>query len=249
MELTRINKFIADSGIASRRKAEELILQQRVTVNTKVISSLAFKIDPDKDIVRIDGEKIEIKRNVYYLLNKPKGVISSTQDEKSRRTVVNLIKTKEKIYPVGRLDFNTTGVLLLTNDGDFSNLLTHPKNKVPRKYIVKLDRELVEEDRIKLLRGIIVEKRKGRFKKIKLVNKKDRSNVEIECVEGRNHFVKKMFNALNYNVKKLNRNSFAGIKADIPVGMYRKLNESEVQSIVSHYTNHKPPISNQSFNR
>lgn len=249
MELTRINKFIADSGIASRRKAEELILQQRVTVNTKVISSLAFKIDPDKDIVRIDGEKIEIKRNVYYLLNKPKGVISSTHDEKSRRTVVDLIKTKEKIYPVGRLDFNTTGVLLLTNDGDFSNLLTHPKNKVPRKYVVKLDKELVEEDRIKLLRGIIVEKRKGRFKKIKLVNIKDRSNIEIECVEGRNHFVKKMFNALNYNVKKLNRSSFAGIKADIPVGMYRKLNESEVQNIVSHYTNHKPPISNQSFNR
>lgn len=249
MELTRINKFIADSGIASRRKAEELILQQRVTVNTKVISSLAFKIDPDKDIVRIDGEKIELKRNVYYLLNKPKGVISSTHDEKSRRTVVDLIKTKEKIYPVGRLDFNTTGVLLLTNDGDFSNLLTHPKNKVPRKYVVKLDKELVEEDRIKLLRGIIVEKRKGRFKKIKLVNSKDRSNIEIECVEGRNHFVKKMFNALNYNVKKLNRSSFAGIKADIPVGMYRKLNESEVQNIVSHYTNHKPPISNQSFNR
>ncbi|MCG6914678.1 rRNA pseudouridine synthase [bacterium BMS3Abin03] len=249
MELTRINKFIADSGIASRRKAEELILQQRVTVNTKVISSLAFKIDPDKDIVRIDGEKIELKRNVYYLLNKPKGVISSTHDEKSRRTVVDLIKTKEKIYPVGRLDFNTTGVLLLTNDGDFSNLLTHPKNKVPRKYVVKLDKELVEEDRIKLLRGIIVEKRKGRFKKIKLVNIKDRSNIEIECVEGRNHFVKKMFNALNYNVKKLNRSSFAGIKADIPVGMYRKLNESEVQNIVSHYTNHKPPISNQSFNR
>ncbi|MEJ2493395.1 MAG: pseudouridine synthase [Ignavibacteriaceae bacterium] len=249
MELTRINKFIADSGIASRRKAEELILQQRVTVNTKVISSLAFKIDPDKDIVRIDGEKIELKRNVYYLLNKPKGVISSTHDEKSRRTVVDLIKTKEKIYPVGRLDFNTTGVLLLTNDGDFSNLLTHPKNKVPRKYVVKLDKELVEEDRMKLLRGIIVEKRKGRFKKIKLVNIKDRSNIEIECVEGRNHFVKKMFNALNYNVKKLNRSSFAGIKADIPVGMYRKLNESEVQNIVSHYTNHKPPISNQSFNR
>ena len=249
MELTRINKFIADSGIASRRKAEELILQQRVTVNTKVISSLAFKIDPDKDIVRIDGEKIELKRNVYYLLNKPKGVISSTHDEKSRRTVVDLIKTKEKIYPVGRLDFNTTGVLLLTNDGDFSNLLTHPKNKVPRKYVVKLDKELVEEDRIKLLRGIIVEKRKGRFKKIKLVNIKDRSNIEIECVEGRNHFVKKMFNALNYNVKKLNRSSFAGIKADIPVGMYRKLNESEVQNIVSHFTNHNPPISNQSFNR
>ena len=115
--------------------------------------------------------------------------------------------------------------------------------------MVKLDKELVEEDRIKLLRGIIVEKRKGRFKKIKLVNIKDRSNIEIECVEGRNHFVKKMFNALNYNVKKLNRSSFAGIKADIPVGMYRKLNESEVQNIVSHYINHKPPISNQSFNR
>ena len=248
MELTRINKFIADSGITSRRKAEELILQQRVTVNTKVISSLSFKIDPDKDIVRIDGEKIQIKRNVYYLLNKPKGVISSTYDDKSRRTVVNLIKSSEKIFPVGRLDFNTTGVLLLTNDGDFSNLLTHPKNKVPRKYEVKLDKELLNEDRIKLLQGIIIERRKGRFKKLKYINKKDKSLVEVECIEGRNHFVKKMFNSLNYDVRKLNRNSFAGLKANVPVGMYRKLNEDEVQEIIKHYSKNGLPTFNQPFN-
>jgi len=256
MELTRINKYIADSGIASRRKAEELILQQRVTVNTKVISSLSFKIDPDKDVVRIDGEKIQIKRNVYYLLNKPKGVISSTHDEKSRRTVVNLIKSSEKIFPVGRLDFNTTGVLLLTNDGDFSNLLTHPRNRVPRKYEVKLDKELLNEDRIKLLQGIIIERRKGRFKKLKYINKKDNSLVEVECIEGRNHFVKKMFNALNYDVRKLNRTSFAGVKADIPIGMYRKLKDDEVQGILKQYSrdditpmNQSPNHSfNQSFN-
>ena len=209
---------------------------------------MSFKIDPDKDIVRIDGEKIQIKKNVYYLLNKPKGVISSTHDEKSRRTVVNLIKSSEKIFPVGRLDFNTTGVLLLTNDGDFSNLLTHPKNKVPRKYEVKLDKELLNEDRIKLLQGIIIERRKGRFKKLKYINKKDKSLVEVECVEGRNHFVKKMFNSLNYDVRKLNRNSFAGLKADIPVGMYRKLNEGEVQGIIKHYSKNSIPPSNQPFN-
>ena len=249
MELTRINKYIADSGVTSRRKAEELILQQRVTVNTKVISSLTYKIDPDKDIVRIDGEKIQIKRNVYYLLNKPKGVISTTDDEKSRRTVVDLIKTREKIFPVGRLDYNTTGVILLTNDGDFTNLLTHPRNKVVRKYDVKLDKELSDNDRIKLLRGLNIENRRGRFKKLKIKNPKDRTSVEVECVEGRNHFVKKMFNALNYNVRKLNRSSFAGLKADIPVGMYRKLTASEIESITSQFVSYKMPINNDSFNR
>jgi len=248
MELTRINKYIADSGVTSRRKAEELILQQRVTVNTKVISSLSFKIDPDKDVVRIDGEKIQIKRNVYYLLNKPKGVISTTDDDKSRRTVVDLIKTREKIFPIGRLDFNTTGVILLTNDGDFSNLLSHPRNKVPRQYEVKLDKEFLDADRIKLLRGIVVENRKGRFQKVKFKNKRDKTLVEIECVEGRNHFVKKMFNALNYNVRKLNRSSFAGLKADVPVGMYRKLTESEIENITKQHISYKMPVNN-SFNR
>jgi len=154
--LTRINKFIADSGITSRRKAEDLILQGRVSVNGSVIENLGYRINPERDQVFIDGERIRIKRNVYYLLNKPRGVISSIKDEKNRNTVIDLINTKIQIYPVGRLDYNTSGILLLTNDGDFSNLLTHPKNKVPKKYEVKLDHELGEKDTVKLLKGVMI---------------------------------------------------------------------------------------------
>ncbi len=149
--LTRINKYLADSGVASRRKAEELILQGRVSVNNQLITDLSFKVNADKDEVSIDGEKIRVKKNIYLLLNKPKGVVSTTSDEKKRKTVIDLINTREKIYPVGRLDYNTTGVLLLTNDGDFSNLLTHPRNKVPKVYEVKLNRPLGDVDKKQLL--------------------------------------------------------------------------------------------------
>ena len=140
--MTRLNKFIADSGITSRRKAEELILQGRVTVNNKTIVQLAFNIDVENDEVTVDGEKIKPAEHVYYLLNKPKGVITTTDDEKNRMTVIDLIKSKQKIFPIGRLDFNTTGVLILTNDGDFAQKLIHPKNNIIREYEVKLDKEL-----------------------------------------------------------------------------------------------------------
>ena len=235
--LTRINKFIADSGITSRRKAEELILQGRVSVNNLVIDNLSFRINPERDHVFLDGERIRNKRNVYYLLNKPRGVISSTTDERNRKTVVDLVSTREKIYPVGRLDYNTSGILLLTNDGDFSNLLTHPKNKVPKKYEVRLDRELDERDKLKLIKGVMIERKKGRFLNIKVVNPTEKRLVEVECVEGRNHFVKKMFEVLGYSVKKLNRSFFAGLKPDIPLGKYRELNKKEVNLILKKFSN------------
>ncbi len=236
MALKRINKFIAESGITSRRKAEELILQGRVSVNNKLVNELGYRINPDRDEVFIDGERIKTKKNAYYLLNKPKGTISTTSDEKNRKTVVDLIKTKEKIYPVGRLDYNTTGVLLLTNDGDFSNLLTHPKNKVPKVYEVKLDKPLDETDKKELIKGIFIDRRRSKFVKVTFANPKNRKVVEVESVEGRNHFVKRMFQALGQNVKSLNRKSFAGIKADIPLGSYREMNKTEVQKLIKKYS-------------
>jgi len=236
MALKRINKFIAESGITSRRKAEELILQGRVSVNNNIVVELSFRINPDKDKVCIDGERIKIKKNIYYLLNKPKGTISTTNDEKDRRTVIELIKTKEKIYPVGRLDYNTTGIILLTNDGDFSNLLTHPKNKVPKVYEVKLDRHLEEADKKELLKGVFIDRRRGKFVRVTFTNPKNRKILEVESVEGRNHFVKKMFEALSYNVKSLNRKSFAGIKADIPIGSYREMSNEEIQLLIKKYS-------------
>ncbi len=232
---TRLNKFISECGISSRRKSEQLVLQGRVAVNNKIVADLSFKVDPEHDVVEVDGEKIIPKRHVYFLLNKPKGFITSTSDEKSRRTVVDLIKTKENIFPVGRLDYNTTGVLLVTNDGDFANLLIHPKHKIPREYEVRLDRVLEDEDRMKLLNGIYIGGKKGRFTGLKFPEKKNRKTAVVTAEEGRNHFVKDMFKALSYNVTALNRKSFAGIKADIPVGRYRTLSADEISKVIKTY--------------
>ena len=229
--MTRLNKFIADSGITSRRKAEELILQGRVTVNNKTIIQLAFNIDTENDEVTVDGEKIKPAEHVYYLLNKPRGVVTTTDDEKKRMTVTDIIKSKQKIFPIGRLDFNTTGVLILTNDGDFAQKLIHPKNNIIREYEVKLDKDLEAEHEAALLKGVFIEGTRGKFIAVKYGKKKDRKHITVLCTEGRNHFVKKMFTTINYTVEKLHRSSFAGIDPDIPVGSYRKLTQDEIKKL------------------
>lgn len=230
--LMRLNKFISESGITSRRKAEELILQGRVEVNNKTITTLAFEVNPEKDIVTLDGERIKPKKKLYFLLNKPTGYISTTDDEKGRRTVLDLIPVRDKLFPVGRLDADTTGVLLLTNDGDFANLLLHPSNKIIRVYEAKLDKELDDKDADRLIKGILLDKRKSKFEKLYFEKVKDKTKVTVECIEGRNHFVKRMFALLGYQVKKLHRKSFAGIVADIPVGSYRELKTSEIKKLL-----------------
>lgn len=235
MTLIRLNKYISDSGITSRRKAEELILQWRVSVNDKSINDLSYKVNTDTDIVSLDGEIIKAKRHVYFLLNKPKGVVTTTDDEKKRKTVIDLLKTNERIFPVGRLDYNTTGVLLLTNDGDFSNFLTHPKNHVDREYEVRLDRPLLDDDKEKLLKGVYIFGKKGIFTKLFFPKKNDKKSIVVTAVEGRNHFVKDMFKTLNYTVTGLNRRSYAGIIADIPVGNYRELTLSEIKGVIKNY--------------
>jgi 23S rRNA pseudouridine2605 synthase len=214
---------------------EELILQGRVMVNNKTVRELSTKIDSENDLVHVDGEIVSVKKHVYYLLNKPKGTITTTKDDKGRTTVVDLIKSDRSVYPIGRLDFNTTGVLLLTNDGNFSYLLSHPKHKVPREYEVKLDRELTEDDRKRLIAGVTLERKKSRFESISSPQKKNKVLLLVKCYEGRNHFVKRMFASLGYTVKSLNRCSYASLTADIPVGAYRKLSLSEINKITSHY--------------
>ncbi|MDP2365321.1 MAG: pseudouridine synthase, partial [Ignavibacteria bacterium] len=209
----------------------ELILQGRVMVNKQTITKLAFNIDTENDEVSVDGEKIKPAEHVYYLLNKPKGVVTTTDDEKNRMTVTDLIKSKQKLFPVGRLDYNTTGVLILTNDGEFAQKLIHPRNKIIREYEVKLDKELSFDDEKTLLKGVFIEGTRGTFIAIKFGKKKDRKNIVVQCTEGRNHFVKKMFSTINYTVEKLHRCSFAGIFPDIPVGSYRKLTKDELQKL------------------
>ena len=234
-KLIRLNKYISDSGIASRRKSEEYILQNRVSVNNQLINSLTYKIDPDADKVSLDGELIQPKKHIYLLMNKPKGVVTTTSDEKKRKTVIDLVNINKKIYPVGRLDYNTTGVLFLTNDGDFSNLLTHPKNNIRRLYEVKLDKPLEVNDKEQLLKGVYLSGRKGRFIKISFPQTKNKRMVEVTCVEGRNHFIKNMFSAVGYSVTGLNRKQFAGLNADIAPGKYRKLSQQEVNLIKRNY--------------
>ena len=228
----RLNKFLAECGVASRRKAEDLITGGRITVNRTVIRELSFSIDPETDILAIDGEKVKPQKKIYYLLNKPKGIITSTSDEKGRKTVLDLIDLNQKIFPVGRLDYNTTGVLLLTNDGDFSNFLTHPGNKIKREYNVTLNRELEETDRLKFIKGLRLDGRKGKFESIRYLYKSDRNKLAVVTVEGRNHFVKNMFSQLGYFVDQLERVSYAGVDVKgIPHGGYRKLSYEEIKKI------------------
>ena len=236
MKTTRLNKFLSECGIASRRKSEELILQGRVSVNGNIVLDLATQINVEKDVVHLDGEKIKSAHKVYFLLHKPKGFITSTSDEKDRRTVVELINTREKIFPVGRLDFNTTGVLLLTNDGEFSNFITHPSNKIPREYHATLNKPLEEEDRLQLLKAITIEGKRGKFNEVTYTSQSNHKHVRVVTVEGRNHFVKNMFSALGYFVSKLERKSFGSFDIKmIPLGAYRELTQKEINNFYKKY--------------
>lgn len=230
MATTRLNKYLSECGIASRRKSEEFILQGRVSVNREICMELSMKVDPAKDEIRVDGELVKGDDKVYFILNKPKGVITSTEDDQKRSTVIDLINTNRAIFPVGRLDYNTTGVLILTNDGEFSNYITHPSNKFPREYIATLHKPLAEEDREQLKRNIVLDGRKSRFTEVDFPVRKTFKVVRVVTEEGRNHFVKRMFSSLGYTVQQLHRRSFAGITADDLVpGKYKKVQLEDIK--------------------
>ncbi len=231
--IVRLNKYLSECGIASRRKSDELINEGRVSVNGNIVLELGTKVDVNTDEIFIDGEKLKAQKKVYYLLNKPKGVITTTLDDKHRTTVTDLINTRQKIFPVGRLDFNTTGVLLLTNDGDFSNFITHPKNGIEREYEVVIDKPLTQEDRQKLLKGVYLDKRKSIFASISYPKKNNYSVVRVVTVEGRNHFVKRMFEFLGYRVNELSRIRFGKITIkNIRKGEYRIMTPKEIKQIM-----------------
>lgn len=232
----RLNKFLSECGISSRRKSEEYIKTGRVSVNGNIVTDFSFYVDPAVDVVYLDGEKLKPEKKVYYLLNKPKGYITTTSDEKNRKKVTDLIKTKHKIFPVGRLDYNTTGVLILTNDGNFSNLMTHPSKKIPRVYRATLDKPLIQEHADKLSKGIYLDGRKSKFEEIKYVNSNNKKMVEVTTVEGRNHFVKRMFGQLGYFVKSLERVSFGIFTLEkLPYGYYREITHKEIEKVYKLY--------------
>lgn len=234
--MERLQKVIANAGYVSRRKAEELILKGKVTVNGKIVRELGTKVTPG-DVVEVDGTVISQKdvKKEYYLLNKPRGVVTTTSDDKGRKTVVDLIETSARIYPVGRLDYDTTGALILTNDGELANLLMHPKNNIQKLYVAKV-KGLVGKDVInKLTNGVYIDgiktsKAKARIKKYD--KKTDTSIVELVIHEGRNHQVKNMFKVLGYEVLKLKRESIAFLDIkNLKSGEYRSLKIKEVKKL------------------
>lgn len=232
--MERLQKVIANSGFTSRRKAEALIEQGKVKVNGIVIKELGFKVKPSDDI-EIENKHLKIEEKEYYLLYKPEKTITSVKDEVGRKTVIDLISTKARIYPVGRLDYDTTGILLLTNDGELANILMHPSFSVEKTYIAKVKGILTGEEFKQLKKGIIIEGRKVIPNRVKLRMKnkeKNFSKIEITITEGRNHIVKKVFESLNHPVESLKRESFAFLTLEgLKKGEYRALSIKEIKKL------------------
>ena len=234
--MERLQKVIANSGYCSRRKAEELISAGKVRVNGQVISELGFKVDGNDEIM-IGNKVISREEKEYILLNKPRGVVTTTSDEKNRKTVIDLIDTDKRLYPVGRLDYDTTGALLLTNDGELTNLLIHPRNKVDKVYIAKVKGFFDKESALTMSRGVVIDgvKTAKSFVKLRKYDKKsDSSIVEVIIHEGKNHQVKKMFEAVGFDVLKLKREMFAFLNVNgLKSGEYRYLSVKEVKQLYS----------------
>lgn len=227
--LIRLNKFISNSGVCSRREADELIKMGVITVNGTTITEMGFKVKPTDD-VRHDGKRLTAEKPVYILLNKPKGFITTTDDPQERNTVMELIAgaCKERVYPVGRLDRNTTGLLLLTNDGDLTDKLTHPSFNAKKIYKVELDRPLTKDDFQKIIDGVKLEEGKAMVDDLAIVSD-DGKTVGIELHIGWNHVVRRIFDALEYSVIKLDRVVYAGLdKKDLKRGQWRFLKNEEI---------------------
>lgn len=233
--MERLQKVIAQAGIASRRKAEQLIVDGKVTVNGKVIRELGVKVTPNKDEIEVEGVPIDREEPVYFLMYKPSGVISSVKDDKDRKVVTDYIEVEQRVFPVGRLDYDTSGLILLTNDGDFANQLMHPKFKVEKVYVAKVkgipSREMLKQ----LQTGVVLEDGKTAPAKVKLMSmdkKKQTSIVRLTIHEGRNRQVRRMFEAIGHPVLKLKREeySFLNLKGMNP-GDVRPLKPIEVKHL------------------
>lgn len=229
--MIRLNKYISSSGICSRRKADELINLKRVKVNGNIVEDLGIQIDEKNDVVTIDNKKIALEeKNIYLMLNKPIGYITTNDEQLGRKCTKDLIHERIRVFPIGRLDMNSEGLLLFTNDGDFSNKLMHPSKKVEKVYIVKLNRKITDE-KIELLKnGVDIGDYITRPCKIKRIA----SNViEITIAEGKNRQIRRMCEAIGLNVVKLQRIKIGNLElGNLPVGKYRYLTKKEVRNIM-----------------
>ena len=233
--MERLQKVIAHAGVASRRKAEEMILEGKVKVNGKVVKELGVKVS-NSDTVEVGGIPLEKEQPVYFLFYKPRGIISSVTDDKGRKTVTDYFpEIKERIYPVGRLDYDTSGILLLTNDGEFANLLMHPRNEIEKEYIAKVKGIPLRENLKALEKGIVLEDGKtapARTKVISFDKKKGTSIVQITIHEGKNRQVRRMFEAIGNPVVKLRRERYGFLDLrGLQAGDARELTAHEVKQL------------------
>lgn len=229
--LIRLNRYIANAGICSRRKADELIEAGVVSVNGEVVSELGAKIDPMKDVIRYNGQTLKREKMVYVLLNKPKDYITTTDDPQERHTVMHLVEkaSRERIYPVGRLDRNTTGLLLMTNDGDLADKLSHPRNSITKIYNVELDKSLSQGDFNKIAFGLELEDGLIKPDAISYVTGGTKRDVGIQIHSGKNRIVRRIFEHLGYEIVKLDRVIYGNLtKKDLTRGRWRYLEEKEI---------------------
>ena len=236
MEKVRLQKFMADAGVASRRKSEELIAKGHVKVNNKVVTEMGIKVD-HSDKVEVDGMPLETEKKRYILMYKPRGVISAVKDDKDRKVVTDLLEedVQERVYPIGRLDYDTSGLLLLTNDGEFANHLMHPRYHVDKTYVAKIEGILETEEIKKLESGIKFKDYTTSRAKVRVMSKDKKKNssiVRITIHEGHNHQVKNMFDAVGHKVEKLARENYGFLTLDgLVSGKYRDLTRQEVAQL------------------
>ena len=248
MPTERLQKIIAAAGVASRRKAEELITSGRVQVNGQLVTELGTKADPENDHIRVDCKLLHgPERYSYIVLNKPKGYVTTVSDPEGRPTVMDLIRqVKGRVYPVGRLDWASEGLLVLTNDGELANGLMKAASHVPKTYVVKVARQPEEAKLEKLRRGISIAEKGGRRvrtgpAKIKLIKEGDNPWLEVTIVEGRNRQIRKMFEEVGYHVEKIRRVQYGPLSLDVPPGEFRSLTLQEVSELKAAASGTKIP--------
>ena len=230
----RLNKYIADCGVCSRRKADELITSGTVRVNGQTVTEMGYKVDTIADTVTVDGQKLSSAEPlVYYLLYKPTGVVSTCEDPQGRRTVLDIIKTNERLYPVGRLDYESSGLLILTNDGDLTHRVTHPSFEIEKEYIATIRGVLSEADLAKLRTGVYIDGKKTHPAETEvMMSGKRKSEIRMVIHEGRNRQVRKMVQAVGHEVMMLRRIQFGPLKlGDLKRGMWRLLTAEEVEAL------------------
>ncbi|BDR67040.1 pseudouridine synthase [Clostridium tetani] len=229
--MERLQKYMASCGVDSRRKCEDIILNGRVKVNGESIKELGVKVDPEKDIVTIDNRIIKKEENKKYIaLNKPRGYISSVKDDKGRKTILDLIDVKERIYPIGRLDYDTSGLILLTNDGDFYNKVIHPREEKEKVYVATIKGIPNSSELQDFKKGLVIDDYLTSPSKIKIISvKNNNAEVIITIMEGRNRQVRKMCEKINHPVIKLKRISVGHVElGDLPIGSWRYLTQKEI---------------------